>query len=122
MLPKRIKFILLFLQVCAGGKNSSGSSAKEATCDGDKVQCNGESAKKESSAEEWKPFQYEATTIWVTFDSLFSTYNEWHKATLFNSAIPCHRKKALIFTPNAGLGDSIGALTAAFHHSIKTGR
>ncbi|XP_076822115.1 uncharacterized protein LOC143468667 [Clavelina lepadiformis] len=72
--------------------------------------------------EYFTPFKYETSQNWVALEKVFPLYTAWHNRTLENSGIPCNEKKSLVFTPNAGLGDSIGALTSAFTYAVKTGR
>ena len=124
MLNWLVPLVLVFLHFGTGGKNSSGSMVDHTTCENDKEKCDQPSEKKVANPTEkdWKPFIFESSSVWVTLDSLYPAYTKWHNETLYDVTIPCNRKKALVFIPNAGLGDSIGALTAAFYYAIKTGR
>nr|XP_002131199.1 uncharacterized protein LOC100179133 [Ciona intestinalis] len=70
----------------------------------------------------WKPFVYESKAKWVAFQTVFAEYVIWHRRMFLNADIPCHEKKCVVFTPNAGLGDSIGALSSAVSIALKTGR
>uniref|UniRef100_H2Z2U5 Uncharacterized protein n=1 Tax=Ciona savignyi TaxID=51511 RepID=H2Z2U5_CIOSA len=70
----------------------------------------------------WEPFVYDSNLKWAEFASIFKQYVVWHNATYYNTAIPCKEKKVVVFTPNAGLGDSLGALSSAMAHTFRTGR
>ena len=117
----RVIVALFFgLNLCQGEKNTSG----DATCGADKEECD-ESVTVSSvttNNNPWKPFRYKSSKSWLGFDEVYPSYSKWHNKTLHDASIPCERKEVLVFTPNAGLGDSIGALTSAFHYAVKTGR
>lgn len=71
----------------------------------------------------WQPFVTEpAKTRWIDFSKVMKVYAKWHNRTLYDATISCDEKQVLVFTPNAGLGDSVGALTSAFILAIKQGR
>ena len=71
----------------------------------------------------WQPFVTEtAKTRWIDFGKVMKVYAKWHNRTLYDTTINCDEKQVLVFTPNAGLGDSVGALTSAFIIAIKQGR
>ena len=125
LMNAKIILIIFFATCqCQEDENNSSENYNDLTCDANKEDCNASSTidPKESAQDKWTPFRYESTSIWVNFNSLYSSYVKWHNKTLFNARIPCDQKKVLVFSPNAGLGDSIGALTSGFHQAIKTGR
>lgn len=70
---------------------------------------------------EWQPFLTYTNTHYVTYENIIEKYSDWHSKMLY-SEIPCENKKVVIFEPNAGFGDSVGALQAAFKKSVQTGR
>ena len=118
-------FVFLFCKylLCCGDENSSERETAGSTCDASNNQCSEAlSAETTTQKGKWEPFRFKATSVWVSLDKLYPAYVKWHNKTLYDSDIPCEQKKVLVFRPNAGLGDSIGALTSTFHYVIKTGR
>ncbi|CAH1783891.1 unnamed protein product [Owenia fusiformis] len=51
---------------------------------------------------------------------IMEQYTKWHNLMLTNKEIPCDQKKAIIFIPSAGFGDSMHALSAAYYKAIQT--
>ena len=70
---------------------------------------------------EWQPFLFSTNTHYVKYENIIKKYSDWHSKMLY-SEVPCKNKKVVIFEPNAGFGDSVGALSVAFKRSVQTGR
>lgn len=123
-----IDHLLLVLVCCAWGANcAENSSDRDAGYCDDSASCavgrEHTVIKKPAASNEWKPFVTEGSrSRWYDFGKVLKVYSKWHNRTLYDSSIKCSEKKALVFTPNAGLGDSIGAMTSAFIIAIKQGR
>lgn len=123
-----IDHLLLVLVCCAWGANcAENSSDRDAGYCDDNASCavgrEHTVIKKPAASNEWKPFVTEGSrSRWYDFGKVLKVYSKWHNRTLYDSSIKCSEKKALVFTPNAGLGDSIGAMTSAFIIAIKQGR
>ena len=70
----------------------------------------------------WTPFKLPEETTFVDYQSLISHYARWHRDTLNDVTIACWNKEIIVFTPVAGLGDSIDAAVSAFALAIRHGR
>ena len=114
--------LILFLLHCAlAAENSSDQGGATGFCD-ETANCGG-TQNESPNRGGWKPFVTEAgRSRWHDFERVLKVYAKWHDETLYDFSIKCSEKKALVFTPNAGLGDSVGALTSAFLIAIKQGR
>jgi len=118
MLLARAFGLCLLLSGCVLGQPDRNENSSGMTCDSDS--CVQVPAVEEASGGEWTPFSLQK--MHTDFHSLLREYSKWHNRTLYDASLPCNRKLAVVFTPNAGLGDSIGALTGAFSHALRTGR
>lgn len=99
--------------------NTGSCTAGDGKCDLDKGSSGSLGVKNESV---WKPFKITAKEKWISFTSLIENYVKWHGEALSDPDLPCSKRKVLIFEPNAGLGDSIGALTSGFLYALRAGR
>lgn len=56
------------------------------------------------------------------FNKLIKEYSKWHKSLRLNKKLKCEDIEGIVFSARDGIGDTCGALTAAFILAIKTGR
>nr|XP_039251699.1 uncharacterized protein LOC120329223 [Styela clava] len=102
--------------------NSSDPGEAIGSCIGDTGNCNEGNLEIKENGGGWQPFRVSTQGKWISFENLAEKYAAWHERALKNEEIQCSERKILVFTPNAGLGDSIGALTSAYMYAMRTSR
>lgn len=122
MVIRLVIFVLALLVINIEDSIGENISHENSFCeiDGDSKSCRDVVKELHGYVGNWRAFV--PTSLHLPPPILIAEYAAWHNRTLFNSKISCKEKLSFVFEPNAGLGDSIGALVSAFTYAVRSGR